>query len=97
MAEITVPAQAERLSAVLDFVGGAMQDAGIDKQQQSSAADTVEEIFLNITNCAYPCGEGNITVSVLFHADDFSIEFKDNRAPHLLKETIQHYRKTEPL
>ncbi|MCL2057319.1 MAG: ATP-binding protein [Oscillospiraceae bacterium] len=81
MPEITLPARVDRLGEVFEFIGGAMQGAEINAKHQGNINIAVEEIFVNITQYAYPGGEGSVTVRLLCVPGKFAVEFMDSGIP----------------
>jgi anti-sigma regulatory factor (Ser/Thr protein kinase) len=82
MAQITVPARLDCLTAVLEFTGAAMDGAGMERKQQNNIKIAVEEIFVNIVSYAYPAEVGDVTVSISFSPDKLALEFADCGAPY---------------
>ena len=82
MPEITIPANLDRLGAVFEFIGGAMQNAGINAKHQNNINVAVEEIFLNIAKYAYPEKEGAVTIKLPVFPGKFSVEFSDGGIPY---------------
>ena len=79
MPEIRIPAQADRLDELLEFVGGAI--AEIDMKIQSKINIAIEEVFVNVANYAYSDGNGSVTVRITVDPDEFTARFTDSGTP----------------
>ncbi|MDR2600450.1 MAG: ATP-binding protein [Oscillospiraceae bacterium] len=79
---MTVSAHIDKLNDVLDFIDEKMDEIGIDMKGQYSVRVSVEELFVNVANYAYPNGEGDITVTTSTKPGEFIIEIKDNGIPY---------------
>ena len=82
MKEIIIPACLERLDELLEFAGGAMQNAGLNVKNQNNIKIAIEEIFVNIVSYAYPDGEGDVTIRILVDSGTFAAEFRDSGTPY---------------
>jgi len=74
---IKIPAKVGRLNDMLEFLGLAMDKAGVDSRQQKNVFISAEEIFVNISSYAYPHGDGDITVCMEISPENIFIEFID--------------------
>ena len=81
MNKIIVPARIDLLPSVLEFIEGGMAEAGVSGRDQNSVAVAAEEIFVNITNYAYPSGEGDVTVQMDAKRNKIILEFIDSGIP----------------
>lgn len=76
--KITVPAEKESLVPVQKLISSALRTD--DEKLRSSILMSVEEIFINIVNYAYPDSKGAICIT-FDAADEFKIQFKDRGTP----------------
>ena len=82
MQDLTIPAQIDHLEVLFNFVNDVIDKAGIDDSQQGKLIVAVEEIFVNISNYAYPDSDGNVFVTVDVTPDKILFEFKDTGIPY---------------
>ena len=82
MYELKIPARADRLDDVLEFIGKVMSDAGMDGKFRSNINIAVEEIFVNIAHYAYPSGEGDAVISASVTPDSLVFELSDSGTPY---------------
>ena len=82
MHKLKVPACIDRLDEVLEFVGAAMCEAGIDGKNNNNINIAVEEVFVNIAHYAYPSGEGDVFMSLSASPENFVMEFRDSGTPY---------------
>jgi len=82
MPELKVPANVEYLDSVLEFICKTIITVGSDGKFNNNIYIAVEEIFVNISNYAYPSEEGNVTVSVNIKENNIIIEFTDSGTPY---------------
>jgi len=82
MREIRVPANAEKLGDVLEFIKAAMNDVGVSLKYLINISIVVEEILVNISLYAYPAGEGEVLISLIISSERIVIEFKDSGIPY---------------
>jgi len=82
MYELKIPARVDRLDDVLEFIGKAVNDAGMDGKFRSNINIAVEEIFVNIAHYAYPSGEGDVIISASVTPDNLIFELSDSGTPY---------------
>ncbi len=64
MKEITLRANVDNLSKVIEFIDGELDGAGCNMKSQMQIEVAVEEIFVNIANYAYGDKEGDAVIGV---------------------------------
>ena len=81
-ASITVPAQIDSLSPVMDFVDTFADKSGFGKKRTGEVRLAIEEILVNIIHYAYPEISGEVEIACHL-ADDGTmvIEVKDQGIP----------------
>lgn len=79
---IILPATVERLSDAVDFVSEALAKHDIPQKTITQAAISVDELFTNIANYAYPDRAGLVSVACSVQPDAFSIELSDFGRPY---------------
>ena len=84
MKEIVIEALTDKLPDVLSFIDEQLESVDCPMKTQLQIDISVEEIFVNIANYAYPGETGNATIQVVATADPFSaqITFIDSGLPY---------------
>ena len=82
--ERTVPAEAEWLGEVTDFVNEILEGANCPTKTLMQIDLAVEEVFVNIASYAYPAGSGKATVRVELTGDPavVTLTFTDRGIPY---------------
>ena len=62
MNKIVVPAEMDKLDDVIEFVDNSLEGYEYSDKTLMEIEIAIEEIFVNISNYAYPPGEGNVSV-----------------------------------
>ncbi|MFH1035694.1 MAG: ATP-binding protein [Pseudomonadota bacterium] len=82
LARLSLPADHDHLVALMEFVGGQAQAAGLDPQTLFRVDLAAEEILTNIIKYAYPQGEeGMVEVACGVRGGSFVMEFRDQGRP----------------
>ena len=74
MKELVIKALVDKLPDVLAFVDEQLEAADCPMKTQMQIDVSVEEIFVNIANYAYPDGTGNAKIQVEVTAEPFSAQ-----------------------
>ena len=79
----TFPAKIEALSDVLGFVDQTLESYECPMKIQMAICVAIEEVFVNIANYAYGSGEGDMSLSIGFDAENRTLTFcmKDKGVP----------------
>lgn len=84
MRELVLPANAELLDTVLNFIEAQLEEAGCPLETRTLIAIASEEVYVNIAHYAYQNGTGPVTVGC--HADSeppmATLRFSDHGTPY---------------
>ncbi len=64
MKEMTLKANVDNLSKVMEFVDGELESSGCSMKSQMQIEVAVEEIFVNIANYAYGDVQGDVVITI---------------------------------
>lgn len=80
---IYIPALVENWKTVYEFLKKNLEDKGIPKNHKIPVLFASEEIYVNISNYAYPQSTGKVSVHFEYDADNnfLKIRFIDNGIP----------------
>ena len=83
MKEITLPAIAESIPKVTEWIDAALEELGCSMKAQMQLDVAIDELFGNIAAYAYGQGQGDATVRLDFNETDrtVSITFLDSGMP----------------
>ena len=79
--ERTFDADAENLHEVISFVEEAMEEHDVGMKDSMAVTVSLEEIFVNICNYAYPDHKGKATVGMRFDEDQMEVYLIDSGIP----------------
>ena len=79
---LKVDATAENLGKVTEFVDDILEENGCSFKEQTKIDLSLEEMFINIANYAYPDKTGEAEVSVTAENGEVSITLKDSGIPY---------------
>lgn len=84
MTEIDIPARADRLDEVLEFVDAQLEETGCPVKVKMQLALAVEEIFVNIARYAYGSKKGKavIRAEVSEAPSQITVTFTDQGEPY---------------
>lgn len=84
MNELIVEAKTENLQQVLDFVNERLRAWGCSNKIMAQLDIAVEELFVNISNYAYPKSSGNAVIQIVRkeHPASAEITFLDSGIPY---------------
>ncbi len=84
MKEFVIEALVDKLPDVLAFVDEQLEAADCPIKTQMQIDISVEEIFVNIANYAYPDGTGNVMIRIEVTAEPFAAQiiFIDSGVPY---------------
>lgn len=81
LARLSLPADPEHLEALLEFVNGQAQAAGLEPHDLYRVDLAAEEVLTNIVKYAYPQGGGQVRVDCGVAGQSFVMEFRDQGQP----------------
>lgn len=76
MTSHTFPAKTEALSDILGFTEEVLETFECPMKIQMAVCVAIEEVFVNVAQYAYSCGEGDVTLSISFDRDSNTITFR---------------------
>ena len=76
MFDKTFSAKTEALTDVLDFVEKTLESFECPVKIQTAVCVAIEEVFVNIAHYAYPNGDGDMTLSIIFDEQEKAITFE---------------------
>lgn len=76
MFDKTFSAKTEALTDVLDFVEQTLESFECPVKIQTAVCVAIEEVFVNIAHYAYPNGNGDMTLSIIFDEQEKAITFE---------------------
>jgi anti-sigma regulatory factor (Ser/Thr protein kinase) len=77
---LTLPAELSNLDEVLEFAAGSVP--GLSMKAETQLAIAVEEIFVNISNYAYPSAVGDCIITAEVTDDTAVFTFEDGGVPY---------------
>ena len=76
MTKKTFPAKTEMLNDVLGYVEQTLESFDCPMKTQMAICVALEEVFVNVAHYAYPCGEGDMTLSIAFDEASRAVTFR---------------------
>lgn len=83
MKEITVKADIANIPEITDFICGILEEYGCSPKITAQLSIAADELASNVAKCAYPDGEGYLTISVDLESrpDSVILTFTDEGIP----------------
>ncbi len=80
--DLRIEADVKRLSEVLGFIDGMLEEHEVSPKIQMQIDVAIEEIFVNIAHYAYPGGRGDVNIHAAISDNEVQFTLTDSGIPY---------------